>query len=71
MPKPLNRWTGPNLVDMGRVAVHAPEVRGDSDAGYGRRLGGHEEGLRRTRGDAAGAKLGTSPIDRLRGERGN
>ena len=26
--------------------------------------GGHEEGLRRTRGEAAGAKLGTYPVDR-------
>ncbi|HEX2418922.1 MAG TPA: hypothetical protein VHJ83_12510, partial [Micromonosporaceae bacterium] len=28
------------------------------------RQGGHEEGLRRTRGEAAGAKLGTDPVDR-------
>ena len=28
------------------------------------RLGGHAEGLRRRRGDAAGAQLGTDPVDR-------
>ena len=33
--------------------------------------GGCGEGLRRSRGDAAGAKPGTSPADRLCGERGN
>ncbi len=62
--KPLKRYTGSNLVDMGRGAVHARlrwatpwlcEVSG---------LGGYEEGLRRTRGDAAGARLGAGPADR-------
>jgi hypothetical protein len=33
--------------------------------------GGHGEGLRRNRGDAAGAKLGTSPVERSAHERGN
>src|SRR5829696_130951 len=28
------------------------------------RRGGHEEGLRRTRGEAAGEKLGAAPVDR-------
>lgn len=28
------------------------------------RLGGHAEGLRRRRGDAAGVELGTDPVDR-------
>jgi hypothetical protein len=28
------------------------------------RPGGHEEGLRRTRGEAAGEKLGATPVDR-------
>ena len=36
-----------------------------------RRWGGHGEGLRRRRGDAAGVELGASLTDRLRGERGN
>ena len=29
-----------------------------------RRPGGHDEGLRRSRGEAAGEKLGTDPVDR-------
>ena len=32
---------------------------------------GHGERLRRTRGEAAGEKLDTAPVDRLCGERGN
>src|SRR5262249_41673207 len=36
---------------------------GDSDVGELGRLGGHGEGLRRTRGEAAGEKLGASPVD--------
>jgi hypothetical protein len=31
---------------------------------HGAGLGGHEEGLRRTHGDAAGEKLGASPVER-------
>ena len=37
---------------------------GDSGAGEPGRRGGHGEGLRRTRGEAAGEKLGASPIER-------
>jgi hypothetical protein len=48
-----------------------PALAGDSGAGKRLRQGGHEESLRRTRGEAAGAQLGTSPADRLGGERGN
>ena len=38
---------------------------GDSEAGCVGRWGGHGEGLRRTHGDAAGEKLGASPVDRF------
>jgi hypothetical protein len=46
-----------NLADLGRAAVHIVprEWGGDSEAGKRSRWGGHEEGLRRTRGEAAGA----------------
>ena len=37
---------------------------GDSEAGGTGRWGGHDEGLRRSRGDAAGEKLGASPVER-------
>jgi hypothetical protein len=69
----LNQWstprksrTGSNLVDMGRAAVHACLRTGqrDSDAGELDRPGGHAEGLRRRRGEAAGEKLGTAPVNR-------
>jgi hypothetical protein len=62
--RPLKFFTGSNLVDMGRLAVHARLVVGDSDDGMRSRTGGHEEGLRRTHGDAAGAELATSLDDR-------
>jgi hypothetical protein len=63
---PLKRETGSNLVDAGRGAVHAKPNggRGDSDAGYASRLGGHTEGLRRRCGDAAGEELDADPADR-------
>ena len=35
------------------------------------RSGGHGEGLRRSRGEAAGEELGTHPVERSHGERGN
>ena len=63
---PLNRETGSNLVDRAgaqctllfdRGATPRPVFRG--------RPGGHEESLRRTRGEAAGEELGTGPADRL------
>lgn len=63
--KPLNRRAGSNLVDMGRSAVHDHHrVVVDSEAGRSPRPGGHTEGLRRRCGEAAGAQLGTSLVDR-------
>jgi len=51
---------------MGRGAVHGRQVWAvDSEAGLACWWGGHEEGLRRTRGDAAGAKLGAKLFDRF------
>ena len=62
------RGTDSNLVDVGRDAVRdvrclLSEV--NFVAGLACRWGGHEEGLRRTRGEAAGAKLDTKLIDRF------
>ncbi len=62
----LNPRAGSNLVDMGRSAVHehlCVEVF-DSDSGRSPRSGGHTECLRRRCGEAAGAQLGTSLVDR-------
>jgi hypothetical protein len=60
------RGTGSNLVDMGRDAVHGhPVWVADSVAGSACRWGGHGEGLRRNRGDAAGAKLEAGLINRF------
>ena len=76
-----NQWlklrkqlAGSNLVDTGQCAVRDVSVHGrrvNSEAGFLFRWGGHAEGLRRRRGDAAGVELGTSLTHRLRGERGN
>ena len=38
---------------------------GDSDVGCDGRSGGHGEGLRRNRDEAAGEELGTDPVDGL------
>ena len=66
MVKLRKRGTGSNLVDMGRGAVHGPLIgRADSVAGLACRWGGHGEGLRRNRGDAAGAKLEAGLINRF------
>jgi hypothetical protein len=47
-------------------AVHGhPSWVADSVAGLACRWGGHEEELRRTRGEAAGAKLDAKLIDRF------
>ena len=63
---PLNRETGSNLVDSGRAAAHAdPDGTATPKSDFRGRSGGHEEGLRRTRGEAAGEELGTDPVDRL------
>lgn len=61
-----NRGTGSNLADMGRDAVHAEHSDGEATSGLGMDpgSGGHEESLRRTRGEAAGAELGADPADR-------
>jgi putative transposase len=64
---PQARDTGSNLADLGRTAAdREPEVTGRAD--WHRqdscRRRGHEESLRRTRGWAAGEKLGTNPVDR-------
>jgi hypothetical protein len=59
------RGTGSNLVDMGRGVVHDHRRVGRLRSRLGVRWGGHGEGLRRNRGDAAGAKLGAKPIDRF------
>ena len=64
--KPLKRFTGSNLADMGRAAAHArvsTAQRDSDDAETGRR-GGHTESLRRRCGEAAGEKLGTAPVNR-------
>jgi len=60
------RRTGSNLADMGRDAARGRCLSGaaNSEAGKFRRSGGHGEGLRRSRGDAAGAELGISLADR-------
>jgi hypothetical protein len=61
------RGTGSNLVDRGRDAVHGcPPGMVDSVAGLACREGGHDEGLRRSRGDAAGAWLDAKLINRFR-----
>ena len=50
-------WAGVQRVTADGCAVN-------SEAGEFRRWGGHGEGLRRNRGDAAGTKLGISLVDR-------
>jgi hypothetical protein len=60
------RVTGSNLADMGRDAAHGRlERAADSVAGMRCQWGGHGEGLRRNRGDAAGAELDAKPINRF------
>ena len=69
------KWTaGSNLVDVGRSAVRAnADATAGATPGRSRvgRSGGHGEGLRRSRGEAAGEELGTHPVERSHGERGN
>ena len=64
---PLKREAGSNLVDMGRTATHTQPAIGwvTPTSDYRGRSGGHEESLRRTRGEVAGEELGTNPVDRL------
>jgi hypothetical protein len=62
---PLKLQTDSNLVDVGRAATHAVGplwADGDSKVGFVRRPRGHEEGLRRTRDEVAGEKLGANPV---------
>ena len=47
-----------------RSARPSEVCSGDSVAGELGRRGGHDESLRRSRGDAAGEKLGASPVER-------
>jgi hypothetical protein len=63
---PRKRGTGSNLVDMGRAAVHAEPGHGEATPTTAMDVGGGgcEEGLRRTRGEAAGEELDAAPIDR-------
>jgi len=61
---PLKRGIGSNLADVGRGAVHACPGRATPASEFRGWRGGHEEGLRRTRGEAAGEKLGAAPVDR-------
>jgi hypothetical protein len=63
---PLKRGTGSNLVDMGRVAVHAELTEGEATPIPGNvgRVGGHTECLRCRCGDAAGEELGADPAER-------
>jgi len=63
--KPLNRRAGSNLVDMGRLAVHDHREVVDSEVGKSPRPRGHTECLRRRCGEAAGAQLDASLVDRL------
>ena len=63
--KPLNRRAGSNLVDMGRLAVHDHSEVVDSEVGKSPRPRGHTECLRRRCGEAAGAQLDASLVNRL------
>lgn len=61
--------TSSNPVDVGWAAVRTRAAREVAVRGTPGRvrvsgLGGHGEGLRRSRDEAAGAKPGTSPVDR-------
>jgi hypothetical protein len=62
---PLKRETGSNLVDLGRAAVHVDLIDRSatprSAANVDQEAIG--EGLRRTRGEAAGEELGAEPTD--------
>ena len=70
---PLKWNAGSNLVDLGRSAVRARHRwwRATSCRSRVGWLGGHGEGLRRSRGEAAGEELGADPVERSCSERGN
>ena len=63
---PLKRETDPKSGGHGtgssarRINAETATLKSD----FRGRPGGHEEGLRRTRGDAAGGELDTDPVDR-------
>jgi hypothetical protein len=63
---PLKRETSSNLVDMGWAAVRVISIDEgcDSDVGHLCQPGGHDEGLRRSRDEAAGAELDADPVNR-------
>ena len=63
---PLKCGTGSNLVDMGRAAVRVDLMHGETTPKPAIDVGGEAigESLRRTRGEAAAAELGTHPVDR-------
>ena len=62
---PLKRGIGSNLADVGRDAVRAgPSGPATPWLVFRGWRGGHGEGLRRTHGEAAGAKLDAAPVDR-------
>lgn len=63
---PLKCGTGSNLTDVGRAAARADLIAGKATPRTAIRTGrgGHGEGLRRSRGEAAGAELGISLVDR-------
>ncbi len=62
---PRKSRTGSNLVDLGRAAAHADLVDGDVTPTPATYVGQEAigEGLRRTRGEAAGEELGADPAD--------
>jgi hypothetical protein len=64
--KPRQDLTSSNLVDMGWDCGDrlSGGERDDATPGIVDGRGGHEEGLRRTRGYAVGVKLGIDPVDR-------
>jgi len=63
---PLKVRTSSNLVDMGWAAVHVlvSDEEGDLETLWYWQAEGHGEGLRRIRGEAAGEKLGATPVNR-------
>jgi hypothetical protein len=62
---PLKRGTGSNLVDLGRVAVRVDSIDGEATPMSATDVDQEAigEGLRRTRGEAAGEELGADPAN--------
>ena len=63
---PRDSKTAQNLADVGRCSAGQAAVGGRPASGSSSLCGpgDHEEGLRRTRGDAAGVKLDPDPVNR-------